>query len=78
MFFSHVLPLDLLVGLAGWKILCKIFEFIVDITSPSDALLLDLDFVRCLHLFLIQLECVIEKTLGDETAGSGWSGEVFF
>lgn len=62
------MPLNVLVALAiGWVL--NIFKFVLDIRRPGDVRVIDRNLTSSL---LLQLECVIEKTLGYESAGNSW------
>lgn len=68
MLIFHVVPLDVLVALAIWWVL-NIFKFVLDIRRPGDVRVIDRNLTSSL---LLQLERVIEKTLGYESAGNSW------
>jgi len=74
MLIFHVVPLDVLVTLAIWWVL-NIFKFVLDIRGPGNVCVIDGNLTSSL---LLQLESVIEKTLGNESAWNSWIGWLEF
>lgn len=71
---SHILPLDFLISLTCIKPASSVYvlEFVCHITRPSNVFLDDVDFRLSTVVLLIQLESVIEETLGNEATRGSW------